>query len=281
VSAKTIFGIITTLIIILLTGLQAYSSDLFKEKKIQYNIENIYDSNTLTGNFKDISIVFKNNEGKIEKLKNSIFFDIKVENTGNVDIPKSDFESDITFSFIDSNIIKAVQVSSNNKSIKAKIKNENNVLKILPLLLNKGDYFSMRVLLDQRPDKTTSNLRIIGMSDEFSRISSNNGYSIADYFSIVLIIFSFIFLGRLASYLFHDGIKLNIFDGFLGFIVAYGSALLLSTYVPYPSKQFGIGSFIIFVAPAFLAYIFSYLMMLQQKEVRIPDSDDLEEKQDE
>lgn len=185
----------------LFAGMQTVSSwRIFNEKKIEYNFKNVLVAEDMTGDISDLTISLKTAVGSKE-LVDPLFFDLLIQNTGDVDLAKNDFESDISFTFTGgSGPMKVQQVDQNNSSISANFNIEQKTLYISPLLLNSGDYFIVRVLLDGRPDDIKPKVRILGMKGDFNQINDSDDSSTAmlkDLVASLLALLGLYLLGRL------------------------------------------------------------------------------------
>ena len=168
------------------------------------------------------------------QLKAPAFIDILIKNTGNVDIPKTDFDEYIKFSFENSKPIRVKQISSSADSLMSSPEIYNNNIRIPPLLLNANDYFTIRVLLDGIPTKITPHLRFLGMDSDFDKVQESNGYSRMDYTSIFMVIIAFIVMGRLISIEIFN-VELHRWDIMLSMFTVYTLGLILAQQTQYLS----------------------------------------------
>lgn len=100
-----------------------------------------------------------------QELKNPVITTFRVVNTGDKAIRKDDFESNLVFTFTGSSSIVSAEVTASKPlNLGVQLQHEENRLEILPLLINSGDIFEVRVISDGSPKKITSHSRIASLS---------------------------------------------------------------------------------------------------------------------
>ncbi|WP_441002654.1 hypothetical protein [Pseudocolwellia agarivorans] len=223
---KTIL-FLATISAAIFAGIQTLSSaGLFSLKQIQYDFIAINSSDEVTGKLSDVIISIKDAESVIQ-IKNPVFIDILIENTGNVDVPKIDFDGNIKFTFIDSKPLRVQQVSNHADSLITSPEISDNNVIIPPLLLNSGDSFVIRVLLDGTPTKIKPHFRFLGMDAKFGIMPEKNKFNRIDYSSIFMVIIAFAMIGRLTSILFLN-VELHRRDILLSLLTVYTLGILLA-----------------------------------------------------
>ncbi|NOI17976.1 hypothetical protein F0223_07005 [Vibrio coralliilyticus] len=253
--------LLATILACVFAGIQTFSSwGIFSEKLVQYDFMNISDSKNMTGEISDISITVRTTEG-IKELNSPLFFDLLIKNTGDVDLAKSDFDSDINFSFKgDVDIIKYQQVDQSHSSIETSIKIDGNTLSISPLLLNSEDYFVLRVLIDGKPDKIIAALRILGMTEEFTKIKDESTSALNDIIIILYCLLCFFYMGKMASVDLISGVKYNQIDGILTFFLVYIGGLYSSNQSIYFDKLNSFVKVFLIFSPAIICFLYYYIL---------------------
>ena len=90
---------------------------------------------------------------------------IRFNNDGKVPIPAADYERPITLSFKDAtNIISAEYVSGIPSNLVTSVASSKNNLAIKPILMNSGDSFTIKVLLERYNGTFDTDTRIIGVN---------------------------------------------------------------------------------------------------------------------
>lgn len=158
------------------------------------------------------SLVNKNGKDKIEimynnhKLSNPTLMYLKFKNTLK-HISDNDFENDyklqkripikINFSnnskVIDVGVHKAINAALHN-SLKGKIEYEENVIYINPLVLNKNDYFVLKIVIDgcDKEKDIEVHSRIVGIN-KIHKTKVNNNFIIFLQRVILLLIYTILF----------------------------------------------------------------------------------------
>ncbi|MFN7115358.1 MAG: hypothetical protein ACK4TA_01080 [Saprospiraceae bacterium] len=115
---------------------------------------------------KDLIILYKNQE-----IDNLFLLEIEFENMGNTPILKTDFDSNLKIIFRKTTSILSSEIGESfPKKLEISIKQLENQIEILPLLINPGDRFSLKFLLNE-------NLRDVFFDIE-SRIAGVNKINI-------------------------------------------------------------------------------------------------------
>ncbi|WP_333003564.1 hypothetical protein [Vibrio coralliilyticus] len=259
--------LIATLLACIFAGLQTFSSwRLFNEKLVQYDFINVSETKNMTGDMSELSISIQTSDG-IKNLDSPLFFDLLIKNTGDVDLAKSDFDGDISFSFLgDVDIVKYQQVNQSHNSITISAEINGDTLSISPLLLNSDDFFVLRILLDGKPDKVVPSLRVLGMSEEFSEIKDEPTSTFSDVFMTIFCLLCFFYVGKVISVDFISGAKYNQLDNFVIFMLIYLSGLYASEQSSYLSKLNIVVEFIIIFSPAILCFLYYYFSFKPKQE---------------
>ncbi len=220
----------------------------------------------MTGDMSELSISIQTSDG-IKNLDSPLFFDLLIKNTGDVDLAKSDFDGDISFSFLgDVDIVKYQQVNQSHNSITISAEINGDTLSISPLLLNSDDFFVLRILLDGKPDKVVPSLRVLGMSEEFSEIKDEPTSTFSDVFMTIFCLLCFFYVGKVISVDFISGAKYNQLDNFVIFMLIYLSGLYASEQSSYLSKLNIVVEFIIIFSPAILCFLYYYFSFKPKQE---------------
>lgn len=122
----------------------------------------------------DLEISFKG-----EKVSDVKILAIKIKNTGSKDVTSNDFEKPIKLTLNEgANILKYDII---DKSINVDIdpdtgiNAENNILKIAPFLLNSGEYFTLKLIIDKYEENNIKfSSRIVGINKIHKYIKWNH-----------------------------------------------------------------------------------------------------------
>lgn len=88
---------------------------------------------------------------------------LKIENRGSTYIASSDYEQPLLFSFEDSKILSAELLEASPKNLKPTIQTEPSRMVVSPLLLNRGDYITVKLLFSQFKNRIDADARILGI----------------------------------------------------------------------------------------------------------------------
>lgn len=218
--------LVATLLAALFAGMQTLSSwSFFNEKKIQYDFKNIAATQDMTGDISDILISLKTSEGS-RILINPLFFDLIIKNTGSVDLAKTDFEGNLSFTFSESSTpVKFQQIDQSHASLQADISINDKTLNIAPLLLNSGDFFTIRILLEGGPTSIEPHLRLLGMKEEISRIKDNPiSLSSSIIYTIISLLSLFYAAKIISTCVFYEQ-RMGTLDNFILFVLLWGLSL--------------------------------------------------------
>lgn len=122
----------------------------------------------------DIQIKYKN-----KKIQNIHLLVLKLENIGNVDISSSDFEEPIVILFPNSEILTAELSDASPKNLTPTVKIENSNITIEPILLNRKDQLTFKVIFSSYGNTIGIKSRILGVKQierafsELSAITTN------------------------------------------------------------------------------------------------------------
>lgn len=127
---------------------------------------------------------------------------IKFENTGNADIASSEFEQATIFSFPGSEILSMEVVDVSPKNLKPVVSRETSMISIDPILLNKKDHITIKLLFLKYQNKIEVDARILGIK-EVGRIdtkesNTNDGPrmgGVSLLFESLYVLFVIMFLG--------------------------------------------------------------------------------------
>lgn len=120
------------------------------------------------------SLISKNKEieGKLKilyqnkEVDNIYLIIIKLTNSGNVSLNRSDYESPIIFSFNQNiSIMEADIIRTEPDNIKSEINIDKNRLIIKPLLLNESDSITFKIILPSFEGYINADARIFGIKD--------------------------------------------------------------------------------------------------------------------
>jgi hypothetical protein len=99
-------------------------------------------------------------------VENGRLLVIGVLNDGNVPIAPTDFERPLTFSLGEADVVVSAEVSKKHpQSLKPEITSGSNFVGIKPLLMNPGDAFLLKLVVDQEKTILQPDVRVIGISD--------------------------------------------------------------------------------------------------------------------
>ncbi|WP_022943311.1 hypothetical protein [Psychromonas hadalis] len=231
---------IATITATIFAGIQTFSySGLLSLKQIQYEIVNVSSSKQLKGEISDIFVAIQEGDKRIN-LNAPVFVDILIQNTGNVDIPKLDFDGNIEFTFTDSKPLRVQQISSSTDSLDSSPQISDNIVRIKPLLLNSGDYFMIQVLFDGAPTELNPHLRFLGMDSDFNEIPEKSKFTKIDYASVFMVFIAFVIMGRLASIILFN-VELHRWDLMMSMFTVYVLGLVLASQI---THLFNIGIYI-------------------------------------
>jgi hypothetical protein len=136
---------------------------------------------------------------------------IKFINSGNVSILASDYERAISINFgKEAQILTAEIVETNPDTLEPSLINEDNSVQITPILLNKNDTFSIKMLVCKFEDEINFDGRIIGVE----RIKRAENVK-TSHLVIMLI-------GLLVTFYGVFQMPINFTLGFIIFIIGYG-----------------------------------------------------------
>ena len=131
-----------------------------KEKKLSYEV--LVDNELLTSSEElqgKIRIFF----GK-KTVQNVHLLIVKITNDGDIPIAPSDFYEALTFLFSDTTKLLSVEVTECYPiSLKVEVQHNNNCVFISPVLLNNGDFFTLKLMLSQYDGNLKVTSRIIGV----------------------------------------------------------------------------------------------------------------------
>jgi hypothetical protein len=142
-------------------------------------------------------------------------------NKGNVDIATSDYEQPIVFSFPDSEILSAEVVEVSPKNLQPTIMAELSKLTVDPIMLNKGDFMTIKLLFSDYAKQVDANARILGVKEieKSERRNSRINY-VRTLLEILIasVILQLVYLAA-SGFSFSSSTALLIFFGFLGLIL--------------------------------------------------------------
>ncbi|HIF5693297.1 TPA: hypothetical protein ACX3DQ_004426 [Vibrio parahaemolyticus] len=259
-SFSSVLVVVATVLATVFAGVQTLSTwSIFNEKKVQYKIKNVSVPEDMTGNLSDISISVKTQAG-VKNLNSPLFFDLLIKNTGNENLSRSDFDGNISFTFKgNSSPLKVQQVEQSHNSLKAEISIEKNSINISPLMLNSGDYFVVRVLLEGKPTDVIPSLRVLGMTEEFSSIQDSSQVSSWKNISIyVYCIFCFLYIGRIAAIEFLSNVDYLEYDRYIIFFTIYLGGLLAYSKSGYLSGLNVFLELLLLFLPAIISFMYLY-----------------------
>ncbi|EPI8558029.1 hypothetical protein ACTAJO_000562 [Vibrio fluvialis] len=218
--------LIATLLAALFAGVQTFSSvSFFNEKKVQYDFKNVAATQDMTGDISDILISLKTPEG-YRTLNNPLFFDLIIKNTGSVDLAKTDFEGNLSFTFSENSTpVKFQQIDQSHASLQPDISINDKTLNIAPLMLNSGDFFTIRILLEGGSTSITPHLRLLGMKEEISKIKDNPISSSSSIFYTFIFLLSLFYTAKTISIgVFYEQ-RMGVLDNVILFILLWGVSL--------------------------------------------------------
>lgn len=121
-------------------------------------------------------------KGRIEikyekkKIQNIHLLIIKIENTGNIPIPSTDYEKSIIFSFPNSEVLSVEVTETSPKNLNPTIGKEISNITINPILLNKKDYIVFKMLLAEYAEKIDVESHIVGVK-EIERVNKGDKFA--------------------------------------------------------------------------------------------------------
>ena len=120
----------------------------------------------------------------------------KIINSGNVPIKSTDYERPIKLKLGENALILTAKVIDKNpSSLETPIKNEGTSVVLEPTLMNEGDSFTIKMMVNQFDDQITVNGRIEGVKDIQKTTASKVQFTLnLDYFGLTLILFIFFIL---------------------------------------------------------------------------------------
>ena len=121
---------------------------------------------------------------------------LKIINSGNVPIKSTDYERPIYLKLGEKALILTAKVTEKNpSSLETPINNEGTRVVLEPTLMNEGDSFTIKMLVNQFDDQITVDGRIKGVKDIQKTTASKVQFSLNfDYFGLIFIIFIIIML---------------------------------------------------------------------------------------
>ena len=114
---------------------------------------------------------------------------LKIINSGNVPIKSTDYERPINLKLGENALILTAKVTEKNPSgLETPITNEGTRVVLEPTLMNEGDSFTIKMLVNQFDDQITVDGRIVGVKDIQKTTSSKVQFTLNfDYFGLTLI----------------------------------------------------------------------------------------------
>lgn len=149
-------GVIFTVVSIVIVILQ------IKRKELSYNIIINTPLLSIDKQIEDkITILYE--DATVDNLQLII---LRVCNTGNTPIEKSDYERPISFSFGKDSFIFAESVLDKKpENLKITFQKEKDKIIFYPILLNKKDEFSIKVFVNNYKGEINPDCRIVGVKD--------------------------------------------------------------------------------------------------------------------
>lgn len=172
---------------------------------------------------KEIEIHYKGNI-----VNNVYLLVLKIENIGNVNITKEDFDENITISF--TNQIRALfgeKIESKPENLDIKVEILDNKIQIHPLLFNKQESFTIKCLLEGDGGKIKVHTRIEGITEVLTKGEQPIEFNILRVISAILVI--------LVGFLWNSYSKINFNDFWIYLII------LISWYFVYQGFLYILG----------------------------------------
>lgn len=127
-------------------------------------------------------------------IQNLTLVILRLENRGNVHIASSDFEQKpIIFSFPDSEILSAEVTNVSPKNLKPVIQTDASNVTVEPLLLNKNDSITFKLVFSKYDKKVNVDGRIIGVKEIEKIEGGRNSSVIPPWVILVLLVLMFVF----------------------------------------------------------------------------------------
>lgn len=131
---------------------------------------------------KDLVILFKD-----KKIDNLAFLLLEFENTGNISIIKSDFDSNLDIKFKNYTAIFGIElINIYPKNIDLNTIREIDSFSIEPYLINPKDKFSVKILYDNKSFDYEINARIAGVK-EITKASESKDFSLNSFLVVLFI----------------------------------------------------------------------------------------------
>jgi hypothetical protein len=184
-------------------------------------------------------------QGKIKikygrkSIQNIFLVVLKIENKGNVDIVSSDYEEPIVFSFSDAEMLSAEIIEVSPKNLKPNINNQAAILTVTPILLNKKDYFVIKLLFSKYNKKVDVNTRIVGVK-EIERIydeSPDLQSTITSSVVGLIVIASAVAILQLTSQFLGINLSSSSIKAFLIACISFGLIRLIYDIIKYMRKH--------------------------------------------
>jgi hypothetical protein len=187
---QTIIGVLGIIVAVIIYLLQR------SKKRLVYTI--LTETPLLSVNDEIKGKIKINYEAK--EIQNLNLVILRIENRGNVHIAASDFEKPITFSFPNSEILSAEVTDVSPKNLKPEISANSSTLTVQPLLLNKRDFLTVKLVFSAYEKGVQADARVTGVK-EIEKFDGSGSYSIEPPWRVALLLFGIVFFSALGTLL--------------------------------------------------------------------------------
>lgn len=197
------------------------------KKKLFYTIDSIIPLLNIKNGIGELEIAHRG-----RKVESPYLISLSFHNAGNVPIIKDDFATCITIYFSDEAIIigNPEIYDSIPNDLKPSLMPMKNMIEVNPTLLNSGDRFSIKVLIDEHDPPCIRNIKVNGRITGVKKIEYKTGLTKARKFTKLpaKYVFPFIFLFFLVTIFIGEYLNLTVLATIMGIALLVFIALLVA-----------------------------------------------------